>query len=132
MPALAAANSCVLSVFDNLFNLLTCASVTISRCALSGNSAYSGAPGDFAQLVEGGGIYNESGTVIISDSDLTGNGAVYGGGIFNSGMLTIGYYSSVTGNSASVGPDVDNGGVLYLQGGSTIGVLEGNSAISIP
>src|SRR5580700_10372013 len=30
MPALAAASSCVPSVFDNLFNLLTCASVTIS------------------------------------------------------------------------------------------------------
>jgi hypothetical protein len=29
MPALAAANSCVFSIFDNLFNLLTCASVTI-------------------------------------------------------------------------------------------------------
>jgi hypothetical protein len=27
---LAAANSCVFSIFDNLFNLLTCASVTIS------------------------------------------------------------------------------------------------------
>jgi hypothetical protein len=30
MPALAAASTCVFSIFDNLFNLLTCASVTIS------------------------------------------------------------------------------------------------------
>jgi hypothetical protein len=30
MPALAAANSLFFSVFDNLLNLLTCASVTIS------------------------------------------------------------------------------------------------------
>jgi hypothetical protein len=30
MPALAAASSCVFSIFDNLLNLLTCVSVTIS------------------------------------------------------------------------------------------------------
>jgi len=30
MPALAAASSCVFSIFDNLLNLLTCVLVTIS------------------------------------------------------------------------------------------------------
>jgi hypothetical protein len=37
MPALAAANSCVSSVFDNLFNLLTWASVTISAAPAGAN-----------------------------------------------------------------------------------------------
>jgi len=44
--------------------------------------------------------------------------------------VTIENSSSVTGNTASVlGPDVENLSVLYLDGTSTIGILDGNSAI---
>jgi len=40
--------------------------------------------------------------------------------------VTVENRSSVTGNTAD---DVDNRSVLYLDGTSTIGILDGNSAI---
>ena len=47
-------------------------------------------------------------------------------------MVTVENSSSITGNVAdSFGPDVYNLGTLYLDGTSTIGVLDGNSAIGL-
>ncbi len=107
----------------------------ISDSLLSGNAA----TGDFAY---GGAIYNDSGTVTISHSAISGNfagGAVggdaslaEGGGIYNNGTVTVENYSSITGNGAAdFGPDVYNLGPLYLDGTSTIGVLDGYSAIGV-
>jgi hypothetical protein len=46
--------------------------------------------------------------------------------------VTVENSSSITGNSANgVGQDVDNRSVLYLDSTITIGVLDGNPAISI-
>jgi len=109
--------------------------VIISDSLLSGNAA----TGDFAY---GGAIYNDSGTVTISHSAISGNfagGAVggdaslaEGGGIYNNGTVTVENYSSITGNGAAdFGPDVYNLGPLYLDGTSTIGVLDGYSAIGV-
>ena len=84
----------------------------------------------------GGGIYNRAGMVVINHCTLTGNTAdpgvedwfVVGGGIFNDvqGTVTVGNDSHVFGNSYD---DVNNGGVLYLDGSSTLGILDGKSAI---
>jgi len=79
----------------------------------------------------GGGLYNDGGTVAINNSTVSGNIADAnfgtGGGIYNTGgTVTVENRSSVTGNTAD---DVDNRSVLYLDGTSTIGILDGNSAI---
>ena len=85
---------------------------------------------------DGGGLYNDGGTVTISNSTLSGNTADVnfgrGGGLYNnSGTATVENSSSITGNTASdLGPDALNLGVLYLDSTSTIGVLDGNPAIS--
>ena len=110
--------------------------VIISDSFLSGNFA----TGDFAY---GGAIYNDSGTVMISHSTISGNSAgggvggdaslAEGGGIYNNGTVTVENYSSISGNGAAdFGQDVYNLGPLYLDGTSTIGVLDGYSAIPIP
>ena len=50
----------------------------------------------------------------------------------NYGTVTVENYSSITGNGAAdFGPDVYNLGPLYLDGTSTIGVLDGYSAIGV-
>jgi hypothetical protein len=110
--------------------------VIISDSFLSNNAATG------AGFTGGGAIYNNSGTVTISHSTISGNSADYydddgeaygfGGGIYNSGTVTVENSSSITGNDAAyLGPDVDNLGTLYLDGTSTIGVLDGNSAIGL-
>ena len=141
--------------------------LVISNCTLSGNiSYYSGYSSDLLGG-KGGAIYNNAGTVIISDSFLSNNlvtgnsytygGAIYndgnthstisgnsadgydgdetvgdGGGIYNNGTVTVENSSSITGNGAvDLGPDVYNLGQLYLDGTSTIGVLDGSSAIGV-
>ena len=51
---------------------------------------------------EGGGIYNESGTLTITNTTISGNTAYRGGGIYNNyeGTLTI-TNSTISGNTAS-------------------------------
>ena len=98
--------------------------VIISDSFLSGNNAW----GNEDQC-EGGAICNDSGTVKISNSTISGNGAYGdGGGIYNNGTVTVENSSSITGNGAA---DVYNLGTLYLDGTSTIGVLDGYSAIGV-
>ena len=56
----------------------------------------------------GGGIYNEGGTVMVTNSTLSGNSAsVYGGGIHNSGTLIV-TNSTFSGNSAIYGGGIAN------------------------
>ena len=108
--------------------------VIISDSLLSNNAA----TGD--GFTCGGAIYNDSGTVTISHSTISGNSADYydgplygvGGGIYNNGTVTVENSSSITGNGAAgLGPDVYNLATLYLDGTSTIGILDGNSAIPL-
>jgi hypothetical protein len=103
--------------------------MTISHSTISGNGT---------ALGDGGAIYNNSGTVTISHSTISDNGGGGdgsggdGGGIYNNGTVTVENSSSITGNIAvGLGQDVYNLGTLYLDGTSTIGLLDGNSAIGL-
>jgi predicted outer membrane repeat protein len=114
--------------------------LTLSRCNLTGNSA-SPLPGQ-TLATRGGAIYVGDGnslgsTVTFSNCNITGNSATQGGGIYSTApgygpvTVTVKDGSSITGNTASVGADFENLGVLYLDGTSTIGVLDGNATIPI-
>ena len=105
--------------------------MTVSGSTLSGNSAW-----------RGGGIYTSGSfaTVTVGGSILSGNSASYaGGGIYNDlanggrgqqSTVTVENSSKITGNTAPAGygPDVYNLGWLYLDGSSTLGILDGNPA----
>jgi hypothetical protein len=113
------------------------ATLTISSCTLSGNSAGAG-----------GGIYNNgfnfgSATLTITNSTLSGNSANVGGGIYNAGIhfgsatLTV-TNSTLSGNSANpggggVGGIFNNGsqGSATVEIGSTILNVGGGSGANI-
>jgi hypothetical protein len=116
--------------------------VTVSNnSTLSGNYA---TPDYFGHGGYGGGIYNSGGTVMISDSIISGNTAYVfglsgaGGGIYNDpqGTVRVENSSRITGNTSGFGEelsseDVHNLGVLYLDGTSTISILDGIPALPI-
>ena len=91
-------------------------SLTIAHSKLSGNTVTPG---------EGGGILNNGGNVIVTDSTLAGNSAaVGGGGIWNNATVTIAD-STLSGNSTTNnGGGIDNGGTMTITGST----LSGNSA----
>ncbi len=112
-----------------------------ANLAISGNHAHevfdvaSGVTASISNLTiengkanTGGGIYN-SGTLMLSNSTLSGNSATHfggvGGGIYNSGTLTVSN-STLSGNSA---PSFGGGGI-YNSGTLTLSnsTLSGNSA----
>ena len=124
----------------NLFNInsggnLSISGVTVSGAKTSGNGAAfnnsgtltvanSNISGNSANF--GGGIYNQS-TLTVSNSTLSGNSATSdGGGIFNDGTLTV-TNSTLSSNSAT-----SDGGGIFNHSFSTITVtnstLSGNSA----
>ena len=75
----------------------------------------------------GGGIYNGGGTLIVTDSTLSGNSVThYGGAIHNLGGTMTVSGSTFTGNSA----DTDGGGMHLLGGTVTVSdsTFTGNSA----
>ena len=81
----------------------------------------------------GGGIYNGSGTVMVSNSMLSGNDATYGGGIDNAGGTVTVSSSTLSGNYAT--PDYSGrggeGGGIYNSGGMVMissSILSGNSS----
>jgi hypothetical protein len=85
----------------------TSGTVTVSNCALSGNSA-----------TYGGGIYNFRGTLTVNASILSGNTAAKeGGGIFNEGFSLTVNKSTLSGNTATTG---DGGGIEDLGGYLTL------------
>jgi hypothetical protein len=114
--------------------------VTISNSTFTNNWAVDTVLGiyvdpEYPQSGEGAAIFIESGSVTISHSSLTGNyAALTGGGICNGfpwysgGSVTVENSSNISGNTVG---DVRNSGTLYLDGTSTIGVLDGNSAIPL-
>jgi predicted outer membrane repeat protein len=125
--------------------------VTIQNSTLTGNSAVRAGGiynADYGNLTisgstvsnntaseYGGGIL-DYGTLTVSGSTVTGNSAAEGGGIMlgaSGATVTIKNSSSITGNAAPAGfgADVYNLAVLYLDSTSTIGILDGNSAIPI-
>ena len=75
----------------------------------------------------GGGIYNNGGTMTVTNSTLSGNSAINGGGgIYNNGGTVTVTNSTLSGNSATNG-----GGGIYNNGGTvtvTNSTLSGNSA----
>ena len=75
----------------------------------------------------GGGIYNNGGTVTLKDkSSVSGNEADAGSGIFNNyGTVTLKDTSSVSGNGAASGGGIYNTGTLTLSGNSSV---SGNEA----
>src|SRR5882757_807399 len=99
------------------------ASLTVSNCIISGNSAVHGEWGEGV----GGGIFNDQGTLIVSGSTLSGNLAYYGGGISNnwlgagSATVTI-TNSTLSGNSAGFGAGIFNAdGTLTLSNSTVSG-----------
>ena len=95
---------------------ITAGCLAIENCVISNNSVTNG--------YGGGGIYNEA-TLIITDSEISGNSAPDGGGIYHwYGTLTI-TGSTISGNSAAT----DAGGI-YNHGTLTItdSTIFGNSA----
>ncbi|HSH95027.1 MAG TPA: right-handed parallel beta-helix repeat-containing protein, partial [Roseimicrobium sp.] len=86
----------------------------------------------------GGGVYNNGGTVAISNSTISGNSASgsfsAGGGIYNnSGTVEI-TNSTISGNSSSSTTFSSYGGGIYNNGGATVEInnstISGNSASS--
>jgi len=96
----------------------------VTDCTVSGNSSYFGA-----------GIFNYSGTMIVTRSTLRENKATFfqagapGGGILNAGMMTV-TNSTLSGNSAVSDDDGDSGGGIINWGRMTLinSTLSGNSA----
>ncbi|MEP7358513.1 MAG: hypothetical protein ABI847_14795, partial [Anaerolineales bacterium] len=104
---------------------LTLDSLTLANGALPDNN--------------GGGIYN-AGTLVISNTTLSGNSANFGGGIYNTGRMTI-TESALTDNSASgAGGAINSLGDLTVNGstfagndaslGDSILIADGSSTIS--
>ena len=103
--------------------IYTDGTLTVSGSTLSANVSHN----------DGGGIDNYR-TLTVSADTLSANVATYrGGGIANYGTLTVDNSSTITGNTAPVGfgADIYNPGVVYLDGSSTIGILDGNATLRI-
>lgn len=81
--------------------------LSITNCTISGNSAVDGNLG-------GGGIFDGGGSVIVTDSTISGNsgGNGGGGGIFTYGAVDI-FNSTISGNSADNGL---GGGIYFTRG----------------
>jgi hypothetical protein len=115
--------------------------VTVENSTLTNNVAFFDSYANPGFGGAGGGIYNNAGTVTVSNSILSGNAlhtgdpemimpfpTGLGAGIYNDvGTVKVENSSSITGNIW--GADVVNSGVLYLDSTSTIGFLDGNSAM---
>ncbi|MBI5293957.1 MAG: S-layer homology domain-containing protein [Chloroflexi bacterium] len=85
------------------------------------NSTFSGNSAD-----QGSSIYNDNGTVNVTTSTFSGNSAVFGAGLFNKsgGVMTV-TNSTLSDNSASVGGGIFNYGALTVDNST----FTGNSAI---
>jgi hypothetical protein len=109
LSGLTIANGNASSIASSLIGggISNAATLLVSNCALTGNSAFS----------EGGGIVN-SGTLTLTNSTLAGNftspgGSLTGGGIWNIGTLSV-TNSTLASNSAASGGGIANFGTLTL------------------
>jgi hypothetical protein len=94
------------------------ATLTVSNCTVSGNSAEFGGGISNGNLAWGAGL-------IVSNSTISGNSGDYGGGILNSGGLTVSN-STISGNSANYGGGISN----VYNGRIVAGVTISNSTLS--
>jgi len=130
----------------NIFNIDSGANLAISGVTVSGakttntGKIYGGAFNNTGTLTitnstisgnvagyKGGGIFN-NGSLTITNSTLSGNTTSYGGGVYNSanGTLTISN-STISGNSGASGAAINNkGGTLNI----TNSTISGNSAFT--
>ena len=97
------------------------ATLTVSNCTITGNSAFQGV---------GGGIFNDNGTLTVIGSTLSGNSSWFGGAISNNwlggGTATVTITNStLSGNSASYGGAIINENGTLTMSNSTV---SGNSA----
>ena len=65
--------------------------------------------------IDGGAIFSD-GTLTITGSTLSDNAAAYGGGIYNAGTATVSDGTALSDNGASYGGGIYNGGALTVQG----------------
>ena len=108
------------------------ATLTVSNCTVTGNSAFNGGGGIFSSggatatltIVDsiissnsngngngGGGIDNAGAMLTVSNSTVIGNSSPLGGGIFNSGVATLTIaYSAISSNSSDIGGGIYNDG----------------------
>lgn len=100
--------------------------VSIAGFTITNGAALGGFVGD-----SGGGLYNEGGTLTLSNCVITGNSAFFGGGVFNDGAFGTATLTAVnctfSGNSASY---FGGGGGIYnysLMG--TVNLAVSNSSI---
>ena len=90
---------------------------------MGGNLAISGVTVSGARTSGCGGAFNNSGSLTVTNSTISGNKASYGGGIDNYGSLTV-TNSALFGNKANYGGGIDNYGSLTV----TNSTLSGNTA----
>jgi hypothetical protein len=72
-----------------IYNLGT---LTVAGSAITDNRAVvtsQGGLGGFVFSGNGGGIYNESGTMSVTNTTISGNSAAYGGGIYNAAQMSV-------------------------------------------
>jgi fibronectin-binding autotransporter adhesin len=88
-----------------------------------GPAAISGLTITGGSAISGGGLYNSSSNLTLTNVTVSGNSATVGGGLFNSGTATL-TDVTVSGNSA------EDGGGLFSDGPSTLTnvTVSGNSA----
>jgi CSLREA domain-containing protein len=99
---------------------------SVFTVASGGNLFISGVTVSGAQTSGNGGAFNNSGTLTVSNSTISGNSSSFGGGIYNSGTLTVSN-STISGNSAT-----QNGGGIYNNSSGVLNIsnseISGNSA----
>jgi hypothetical protein len=93
--------------------------LTITNCALSGNTAGLGSTNSSGIGTDGGGGIFNSGALTVTSSVLSGNAAGYGGAIFNSGTATV-TDTTISGNGGNffplAGGGIANNGTLRVTG----------------
>jgi hypothetical protein len=96
--------------------------LTLTDSTLDTNTATGGAGGSGS----GGGLYNDLGTLTITDSLISGNSADRdGGGLYNNSFSLTITDSTLSGNSADRGGGIYNAGLLAIAGST----LSDNSAV---
>jgi len=103
---------------SNAYHVVTVGSEVTQTAVLDGFTITAGqADGSHSAVQTGGGIYNESGTLTMSNSILSGNTAeIYGGGMFSGyGSTLTTTNSTLSGNTAGYyGGGINNSGTTTL------------------
>jgi len=103
----------------------------------TGSGGYSGEYGGFGGVTQGGGLYVNGGSLIISTSNIASNqstggdrglygsdGDNFGGGLYNSGTLSVSE-STFTGNAGGAGGGIFNYGTLTVSNSAVSGNTAG-------